>query len=219
MAKPEIEHEYLKTNWHFENILKCFRDKRKKLSIALENAFADCFDINCTPSGAPGITVLRKVVSSDDEPDIEYVKLLIENGASVNIPDKLGYIPLMDLAYTWRVKQLNLIHLIMEHTKDINAKSNSGKTAFSYFCKDIVAYGYYGSKDVYAKAFTIIKDFLDAGADPYLDDSWLTYDRDILYGIEYSDAERTERKKEITTYINSYMEQKQSVEANYEYEL
>lgn len=213
---PNLENEYQINKWHFDNIVQCFRDKRKKLSIALEKAFADGYDINYTQSGIQGLTALRKVINTIYCPNIEGVKLLIENGASVNIPDELGYIPLMEIANTWRNRQIALFHLIIKNTEDINVLSKSGRTAFSYFCKDLVAYGdNYVHKDGRAFALSLIKDFLDAGAAPYLDDSWLTYDGDMLF----AESNSSKRKEEIVAYIENYMQQKQTSEANYEYEL
>ena len=83
-------------------------------------------DIAILSSEFKGNTPLMLAVASKNK---EMVKLLLDNGANINIKDKIyGYTPLIIAV---RVGDLEIAKLLLDYCADINIKDNQGKTAIA----------------------------------------------------------------------------------------
>ena len=76
-----------------------------------------------------GETALFNAVINEDA---EMTKLLINNGADVNVKNKSGNTPLMIIAtqYTTSQNKINIANMLVENGADIYLKDNSGKAVF-----------------------------------------------------------------------------------------
>jgi ankyrin repeat protein len=63
--------------------------------------------------------------------DLKQIKTLLDKGANPNVPDNLGYAPLMHALLT-EVSSLELVKLLLEHGADAKAKAKDGFTALSF---------------------------------------------------------------------------------------
>lgn len=76
-----------------------------------------------------GETALFNAVINED---VEMTKLLIDNGADVNVKNKSGNTPLMLIAtqYTTSQNKINIANMLIERGANIYIKDNSGKAVF-----------------------------------------------------------------------------------------
>ena len=102
---------------------------------------------SCTQSG---MTILMFAVNKTS---LEYVKILVNSGADVNLRDDEGRTPLMYIDYDNDNESTEKLRLLIEHGADLNKKNNEGKNAFIYAAKSI----YYRPE--------IVKIFIDSGID------------------------------------------------------
>ncbi len=83
-------------------------------------------DIAILSSEFKGNTPLMLAVASKNK---EMVKLLLDNGANINIKDKIyGYTPLIIAV---RVGSIEIAKLLLDHCADINIKDDEGNTAIA----------------------------------------------------------------------------------------
>ena len=83
--------------------------------------------------------------------DYDIIKLLIENGADINIRNETNMTPLMHICYNRFIKEENIITLLIEAGADINVRDDNNISALMYAC--------------YSNHPNIVKSLIDAGAD------------------------------------------------------
>lgn len=211
--------EYEKQLAMHRQISKCFIDRRKSLAKQLDIALKNGYNINFSPYqtiewGTILVKSLYRYRSYVGDAFFYHKALdrMLEAGADVNMKNPDNWTPLMyAIMYT---SDIYNIRKIFERTRDINAISTDfHETAFSMLCTEIITRMTF-SEEGFKQNIRLIKDFIDAGANPYLDKSWL----EKSYGYE---KERKLQKK-LADYIEQYSEQKELSEqtrSGYEYEL
>lgn len=150
---------------------------------------------------------------------IEDVKFMLNLGADVNKLNKDGENSLMK-AINCRTP-LEAIKLILQKTQDLNLKNIDDNTAFSITCRWYIFDGDYA--DYAHRNKKIIQALLRAGADPYLDDSWIAIDYGDIYNVD-GNVTLTERQKELKNFVDQQYEQVNAIRntnksTTYEYEL
>ena len=145
-------------------------------------------------------------------------KILLDAGVDVNTTNNKNWNALKYVAYY--LMNVDIFQEIAEKTNDVNIASActeflfDGITALGTLC---LRFCYaHGSKSLKHEIIKQIKILLDLGADPYLDDEWLTKDY-------YTDESR-KSQKELKEYIDMYVLQKSEMvdkrhPLQYEYEI
>ena len=153
---------------------------------------------------------------------IEDIKFMLNLGADVNKLNKDGENSLMKAINCHT--PLEAIKLILQKTQELNLKNIDENTAFSITCRWYIFDGDYA--DYAHRNKKIIQALLRAGADPYLDDSWIAIDYDDIYYIYNVDdnVTLTERQKELKIFVDQQYEQVNAIRntkksTTYEYEL
>ena len=214
MAKPVFKNEYEKNVWHYDNLCKCYEDKRKSFSKALEAALMDGFPIDFVPGYASYYTVLYQAIVTSHDKQAQNIKMLVEAGANVNLTTEANWTFLMLCASMSQCKPV-IIKTILSKTENVNVCSKGpGYTAIGLFIDRIIHGGFQDEKDG-QKLFTLLKELLDAGADPELNAFWKTED--------YNFSWQNKLKEKIQSFLVSYLEHKEELQrgtsADYEYEL
>lgn len=60
----------------------------------------------------------------------EYIKILLERGADINIQNEEGYTPLMKAIYR---ENPETVKLLLDNGADVNIKTNNGETVFDMY--------------------------------------------------------------------------------------
>lgn len=212
-----------------DNNLKTYLELRKNIENAhtrsgitfktnLQKALKQGFPIDYRPaciSNTRDTTLLNYSIARS-KPNI--TKILLDAGADVNTTDNKNWNALKYVAYY--LMNVDIFQEIAEKTNDVNIASActeflfDGITALGTLC---LRFCYaHGSKSLKHEIIKQIKILLDLGADPYLDDEWLTKDY-------YTDESR-KSQKELKEYIDMYVLQKSEMvdkrhPLQYEYEI
>ena len=149
----------------------------------------------------------------------EMIYLLLRHGADPNIGDIHNESALTQAAKQtrWVLENPKMFQALIKRS-DLNHKDRFGTTALAHLCFSYIAFA--DSPKARTNILAVIKILLDAGANPYLDDYGLSGK-----AVSLSNTEKDKRKKEIAAYIESYLEQKQtlkdslSADSVYEYNL
>lgn len=144
---------------------------------------------------------------------------MLDAGADVNLTDLSGLNALMTaVSFNW---DIGIIKEILTKTKNINVVTQQeNNTALGLLCQNILQQSYlFTPKNcLSAEDKSLIKDFLDAGADPDIDGKWKKPD----YCYVTKDNQK-ELQKSMLAYIEKYRERKESLkfapESIFEYEL
>ena len=204
---------------YYQNIWECFMDRRKSLSKALTKALKGGYDVNFIPRGSLRKPILLVVLGHTGKSEAKDVKLLLDAGADVNLTDLSGLNALMTaVSFNW---DIGIIKEILTKTKNINVVTQQeNNTALGLLCQNILQQSYlFTPKNcLSAEDKSLIKDFLDAGADPDIDGKWKKPD----YCYVTKDNQK-ELQKSMLAYIEKYRERKESLkfapESIFEYEL
>lgn len=215
MTDAEIE-KLSRNNTYYKNIKECFHDRRRSLPKAIKEALKGGLDVNYVPQSNLRCPIIHVVLSYPRTSEAEDVKLLLDAGADVNVTDNDGWTGLMyAVSFNW---DIGSIKEILDRTEDINALSKDGKkTAFGLLCGGILQEASYHKhrQSLTARSKSILKDFLDAGANPELDRGWID--------VKFSSSHLEVLQKELLAYIEAYREHqnilKTKTESAFEYEL
>ena len=177
----------------------------KRFEAELKEALAAGFPINYKDS--VGNTLLLESVAAFQ--NLAARKLILA-GADVDVQNSLGYTPLM-LELRSGDPDKELVRLILERTKNINAQNKEYRTALGMFCEEYIKFG--DDDDSFVDTWEIILLLLKSGADPYLDNKWLNITKDKL---------EKQRTKILKGYIEMFFEQGKNMQKcpqGYEYEI
>lgn len=76
-----------------------------------------------------------RLFSLTQQGELELVEVLVENGADINIQDRIGQTPLFNAAY---YKRTNVVKFILKHGANINIRDKRGRTPlFSAISRDV----------------------------------------------------------------------------------
>ena len=184
---------------------------RKYFKTKLLSALGDGYPIDFAPDYSPGLGIssnsplLHLTLSSADY-SYEETKLLLELGANVNATDAEGNNALIIAAMSsdsalLSNKEILLVKEILDKTQNVNHMNVKHETAFGHLCKGLL--------DIFGEAYfevqkknlvSLMRIFLNTGANPYLDHGWITDE-------DYRNFQ-PKGHNFIKNYIQAYYEQK-----------